>query len=78
MWRSGYQAWRGSVLWAGMWTVRTRGGTRGTWGFGRVTAFSFDSQGQSGVQGLLRFKPLRSTTVLGSCNGQMEGQAQGH
>lgn len=71
--RSGYQAWRGWVLWPGMWTVRARGGTRGTWRLGRVTAFSCESQGQSGVQGLLRFKPLRSTTILGSCNGTGPG-----
>ena len=66
------------MLWAGMWTVHARGGTRGTWCLGGVTAFSCDRQGQSGVQGLLRFKPLGSTTILGSYDGQTEGQAQGH
>lgn len=45
------------------------------WCLGGVTAFTCDGWGPSRVQGLLRFKPLGSTAVLGSYDRQMEGQA---
>lgn len=43
------------------------------WCLGGVTAFTCDGRGPSRVQGLLRFKPLGSTAVLGSYDRQDGG-----